>query len=69
MRRVYAGLPLACPSSHSVQYVPRPLKHRTRAGLPQWQVMIGNILAALEAGTSWFFASKTGWPQTLQAGG
>jgi hypothetical protein len=31
--------------------------------------MSGNILAALEAGTSWFFASKTGWPQTLQAGG
>jgi hypothetical protein len=31
--------------------------------------MIGNILAALEAGTSWFLASKTGWPQTGQAGG
>ena len=30
--------------------------------------MIGNILAAREAGTSWFFASKTGWPQTLHAG-
>jgi hypothetical protein len=29
-----------------------PLKQRTRAGLPQLQVMIGNILAALEAGTS-----------------
>ncbi len=27
-RGVYAGLPLACPSSHSVQYVPTPLKHR-----------------------------------------
>jgi hypothetical protein len=31
--------------------------------------MIGNILAALGAGTSWFLVSKTGWPQTWQAGG
>jgi hypothetical protein len=31
-------------------------------------VTAGNILAALGAGMSWFFASKTGWPQTLQAG-
>ena len=46
-----------------------PLKQRTRAGLPHLQVMIGNILAALEAGTLWFLASTTGWPQTLQAGG
>jgi hypothetical protein len=30
--------------------------------------MIGNILAALGAGMSWFLASKTGWPQMLQAG-
>jgi hypothetical protein len=53
-------LPLLCPSSHSTQYVPTPLKQRTRAGLPHLQIMIGNILAALAAGMSWFLASKTG---------
>jgi hypothetical protein len=64
----YAGRPLPCPSSHSVQKVPIPLKQRTRAGLPHLHVSAGNILAALGAGMSWFFASNTGWPQTLQAG-
>jgi hypothetical protein len=49
--------------------VPTPLKQRTLAGLPQLQVIEGNILAALAAGMSWFLASKTGWPQTMQATG
>jgi hypothetical protein len=49
------------------QTVPTPLKHLTRAGLPQRHFIEGNIVAALAAGMSWFFAATTGWPQTLQA--
>ena len=69
MRKSYAGRPRPCPSSHSTQYVPTPLKQRTRAGFPHLQIMAGNILPALAAGTSWFLALKTGWPQTLQGDG
>jgi hypothetical protein len=43
------------------------LKQRTLAGLPHLHVIKGNILAALGAGTSWFFTATIGWPQTLQA--
>jgi hypothetical protein len=65
--RGYAGRPIPWPSSHSVQYVPTPPKHRTRAGLPHLHVIAGNIFAALGAGISWFLAAMTGWPQTLHA--
>jgi hypothetical protein len=60
VRTAYAGLPIACPSSHSTQYVPSPLKQRTRAGWPHLQFIEGNILAALAAGMSWFLAATTG---------
>ena len=39
-----------------------------RAGLPHLQVNVGNILAALGAGTSWFLSTTTGCLQTLHAG-
>ena len=65
----HAGLPSPCPSSHSTQYVPTPLKQRTRAALPHLQTIAGNILAALGAGTSWFSAATIGWPHTGQPGG
>ncbi len=58
--KVYAGFSLAWPSSHSTQYVPIPLKQRTWAGFPQWQVMIGNILAGLEAATSGSWRRRPG---------
>jgi hypothetical protein len=51
-RAAYAGLPCPCPSSHSVQNVPTPLKQRTRAILPHAHFTGGNILAALAAGMS-----------------
>jgi hypothetical protein len=67
-RSPYAGRPTPCPSSHSSQYVPKPLKHLTLAGLPHLQVIAGNVFAALGAGMSWFMAAAIGWPQTLHAG-
>jgi hypothetical protein len=60
VERAYAGRPAPCPSSHSVQIVPTPLKHLTRAGLPHLHFIDGNIVAALAAGMSWFFAATTG---------
>ncbi len=48
----YAGRPTPCPSSHSTQYVPKPLKHLILAGLPHLHVIAGNVFAALGAGMS-----------------
>ncbi len=60
-RRIgYAGRPLPCPSSHSTQHVPIPLKHLIRASLPHLHVNVGNNLAALAAGMSWFLAAAAG---------